>query len=194
MKTKDFLKQHSACIAGAKWALSISEDMADVWEAMIEQGKRDWLLWTATSPGVFPDAVLRKLACRFIRETPLSDGRRVWDLLTDERSRNAVEVAEAYADGKATNGELQAAYATAYATAYAAADDAARAARASCAVAYAAAYAASDDAAYAASDDAARASYAAAYAASDDAAYAASDDAAKAAQIKMIAELGNPFK
>jgi hypothetical protein len=188
MKTKEFLKQHSACTRGAKWALSIGEDMVDVWDAMIEYGKYEWLLWTATRPGVFPDFVLRKLACRFILETPIADGRKIWDLLTDDRSKNAVEVAEAYADGKATDGELQAAEAAAYAAAAAAC-----AARAACATAYAAAYAASDDAAYAA--------YAAAEAASDDAAYAAADDAAEAAydvaeaaQIKMIAELGNPFK
>jgi hypothetical protein len=189
MKTKDFLKKHSACTRGAKWALAIGDDMADVWDALIEQGRRDWLLWTATRPGVFSDAVLRKLACRFIRETPLSDGRKVWDLLPDKRSRNAVEVAEAYADGKATDGELQAAYAAAYAAARASC----AAARAACATAYAAAYAAADDVDYAAC--------AAAYAAADNAAYAASDDAAEAAlaaadaaQVRMIAELGNPFK
>ena len=70
MKTKDFLKQHSACIDGARWALSISEDMVDVWDAMIEHGKHEWLRWTVTRPNVFTDAVLHKLACRFIRETP----------------------------------------------------------------------------------------------------------------------------
>ena len=102
MKTKDFLKKHEACTEGAKWALSISEDMSDVWNAMVAQDKREWLIWTATRPGVFPDTVLRKLACRFIRETPLHDGRKVWDLLTDKRSRKAVEVAEAHAEGKAT--------------------------------------------------------------------------------------------
>ena len=166
MKTKEFLKKHSACTGGAKWALSISGDMVDVWEAMIEQGKHEWLVWTATRPGGFPDSSLRKLACRFVRETPLSDGRKVWDLLTDERSRKAVEVAEAYADGKATDGELQAAAAAAYAAADAAA---------------AAAYAAAD---------AADAATFAAYAAAHDAAA----DAAKAAQAQMIAELGNPFK
>ena len=158
MKTKDFLKEHKVCSESAAWALSISEDMADVWEAMIEQGEHDWLLWIATRPGVFPDSTVRKLACRFIRETPLSDGRKAWDLLTDERSRKAVEVAEAYTDGKATKEELQAACA--------AADDAV--------AAYAAAYAVR--------------------AAARDAAACAAYDAAKAAQVRMIAELGNPFK
>jgi hypothetical protein len=182
MKTKDFLKEHSACIDGAKWALSIGDDMADVWDALIEQGKRDWLLWTATRPGVFPDAVLRKLACRFVRETPLADGRMVWDLLTDERSRKAVEVAELYADGKTTYEELEAACA------------AARDAAAYDAAAYAAYDAAYDDAAY---DAAYAAAYNAAFAATEAvarAALAAARAAAKEAQMKMIAELDNPFK
>lgn len=181
MKTKDFLKQHSACIDGTRWALSIGEEMADVWDAMIEQGKHAWVIWTATRPGVFSDSVLRKLACRFVRETPWADGRKVWDLLTDERSRRAVEVAEAYADGKATDEELHAA---AYDAAYAAADAAARDAAARDAAAFAAARdAAADVAAYAAT--------AAVYDA--DASYAAYA-AAKVAQMKMIAEMGNPFK
>lgn len=164
MKTKEFLKKYEACIDGAKWAISISEEMVDVWDAMIEQGKHDWLIWTATRPAVFPVSVLRKLACRFIRETPLSDGRKVWDLLTDERSRKAVEVAELYADGKAAYEELEAACAAAYDAALAARDAAAY-------VAYTAAY----DAAYAAVCIAANAD-------------------AKVAQAQMIAELGNPFK
>ena len=181
MKTKDFLKKHDACLAGARWALSISGYMVDVWDAMIKQGKHDWMIWTATRPGVFPDAVLHKLACRFVRETPLSDGRNVWDLLTDERSRNAVEVAEAYADGKATAQELE--------DAYDAADAAACAADAAEDAAFAAAFAAAD----AAARDAAYAVDAAAFtalAATD----AAARDAAKAAQVQMFAELGNPFK
>ena len=181
MKTKDFLKKHEACPAGARWALSIGGDMADVWDAMIEQGKRDWLIWTVTRPNVFTDSVLRKLACRLVRETPLHDGRTVWDLLTDERSRNAVEVAEAYADGKATYEELDAAY------------DAARAAAVAAAAAVRDAAYATHDGAYAAY--AAAAADAVCYAAyAVCATYASARDAAKAAQVKMIAELGNPFK
>ena len=181
MKTKEFLKKHSACIEGAKWALSIGEEMDAVWNAMVEQGKYDWLIWTAARPGVFPDTVLRKLACRFVRETPLSDGRKVWDLLTDERSRNAVEVAEAYADGKATAQELE--------DAYDAADAAACAADAAEDAAFAAAFAAAD----AAARDAAYAVDAVAFTALA-AIDAAARDAAKAAQVQMFAELGNPFK
>lgn len=180
MKTKDFLKKYDACTGGAKWALSISEDMVDVWDAMIEQGKHEWLLWTATRPGVFPDTVLRKLACRFVRETPLADDRKVWDLLTDERSRIAIEVAELYADGKATETEMAAAADAAYAAARAAVR----------AAAFAAAAAALAAAAYDAYDAARAAADAAAYDVADDAARAV----AKAAQRRIIADMGNPFK
>jgi hypothetical protein len=213
MKTADFIRKHHACRRGAEWALSISDDMADVWDAMIKQNRHDWLLWAAIRPGVFSGTVVRKLACRFVRETPLSDGRKVWGLLADERSRKAVEVAEAYADGKATESELYAAHyaacvaaEAAEAASWAAADaadapacvaaDAASWAAASCVAADYFAFCASVAAyavdavraARAADDDAdaACATYSAAYAA-----YAAD---AKSAQVQMIAELGNPFK
>ena len=47
------------------------------------------------------DKILRLFACWCVRQ--------VWPLLTDERSRNAVEVAERYANGAATDEELYAA-------------------------------------------------------------------------------------
>ena len=77
------------------------------------------------------DRERRLIACRCVRETPLSDGRRVWDLLTEERSRQAVAVAERYAVGDATEEQLADAWNAARVAAYAAwaaAWDAARAA------------------------------------------------------------------
>jgi hypothetical protein len=75
---------------------------------------------------------LRLLACWCVRHTPLGDGRFVWELLTDECSRRAVEVAERYALGQATDEEMATASAVARAvseaTAYGAARAAARAA------------------------------------------------------------------
>jgi hypothetical protein len=54
--------------------------------------------------------VFRLFACWCVRNTPIGGGRTVWDLLTDERSRNAVVVAERFADGKATRNDLEAAH------------------------------------------------------------------------------------
>jgi hypothetical protein len=112
----------------------------------------------------------RTFACRSVRETPLADGRRVWDLLEDERSRAAVVAAEDFVAGKISAKDLAAAWAAALAAALAAA-------RAAWAAALAAARAAARDAAY----DAAWAACAAARAAAYDAAYDA--------QVKIFSEV-----
>jgi hypothetical protein len=65
---------------------------------------RRTVLWMADA-----ERELRRFACWCVRNTPLHDGRVVWDLLTDKRSQAAVEVAERYADGLATDDELWAA-------------------------------------------------------------------------------------
>jgi hypothetical protein len=168
----EFCDKHGACLEGRKWALANCRDMADAWDKL----KPEWLIWVAVQPGVFDDKALRLFACWSVRNTPLADGRKVWDLLTDERSRSAVEVAERYAVGAASDEELAASWAAAWAAARDGAWDAARDA------AWYAARAASWAAARAAS-------WAAARAAAWDAAWAA----AWAAQAAYLRSLGNPF-
>mgnify|MGYP005608604793 CR=1 FL=1 len=139
MKTKtsevtDFCERHEACSAGRDFAAKF-ETMADVWDAC---ERVDWLIWVYRRTVTPMDMrELRLFACWCVRETPLKDGRKVWDLLTDERSRNAVVVAERFARGEATDEERSRAAASA-ASASAAAD------------ADAAAYASASSAAYAA--------------------------------------------
>ena len=94
--------------------------------------------------------------------------RQIWDLLTDERSHQAVEVSERYANGLASKDELDAACAAALAAARAAARDAASAA---------------------AWDAASAAAWDAASAAASAAAIAAAGDAARAAQNKHLANM-----
>jgi hypothetical protein len=109
--------------------------MADVWDNC---PRGDWLIWLSQRVDAGDDRTLRLFAVWCARSTPLGDGRVTGDLLTDPRSRAALEVAERYAHGQATADELAtaaAAYAAAaaayaYATAAYAADDAAAAAAA----------------------------------------------------------------
>ena len=114
--------------------------------------------------------------------------KRILHLMTDPRSLTAVEVAERFADGKATKKELQESYAAALAAL--AADAAALAADAA---AHAAAHAA-DAAAHAA----ARAAYAAALAAAYAAALAGQNwnesfDQERQHQANLLREIVNPF-
>ena len=98
--------------------------------------------------------------------------RQVQHLMTDQRSLDALDVAEAFANGEATADKLAAARAAARTAAWGAAGDAARAA----------AWAAARDAAWGAAGDAARD---AAWADAGDAAW----DAAGAAQAKRLREV-----
>jgi len=162
---------------------------APTWEKVISMNKDpEWSMWLIEKLKLLDNKELRLLACRFVRKTPLADGRRVWDLLTDERSREAVRVAERYANGRASASELAAARAAAWAAAgYAAGDAAGNAAGAAAGdAARGAAGDAAGDAAGAAAGDAAgaaagAAARAAAGAAAGAAARAAAGDAAGAA-------------
>ena len=137
------LGKHGACTEAIEWAKAAGhKTKAAAWLAC---NNPEWLLWALDAIGYKNDSKLRKIACWCARNTPLPDGRITWDLLTDERSRKAIEVAEAFADGKAIPEELAAARAAACAAARAAA----------CAAACAAAWDAAWDAASAAAWDAA---------------------------------------
>ena len=182
MTIKDFCRLHHACSEGRRWAIETGEPgMAELWRR--EDLKPAWRIWIATRPGVLTDRELRLFACWCCRQ-------QVWHLLTDERSRHAVEIAERYAEGKATLDEL----AAAEDAAWAAARDAAWAA------AWAAAGAAEETAARAAEGATVRdAADAAAWAAEDAALAAAQDaagdeawDAARAAQAAYLREHAHP--
>ena len=69
--------------------------------------RADWMLWIVghLCAGV-PEDRLRAYAAYVAELTPLGDGRTTWDLLPDERSRQAIRVASWHAVGMATNEEL----------------------------------------------------------------------------------------
>jgi hypothetical protein len=169
---REFCKQHGACIEGQKWALEQGvTTMAELWSLGI---KPEWRVWIATRPGVLSDRELRLFACWCVRQ--------VWHLLTDERSRKAVEVSERYARGEATDSELSTARDAAWNAAWDAAWNAAWDA------AWAAVRAAQADAraaAQAAAQAAARATL--------DTDYDAAHAAARKAQAEYLIDLGNPF-
>jgi len=125
-------------------------------------------IWAATCKGILPDYVNRKFATQCCRQ--------IWHLLTDERSRNAVEVAERFNEGEATAEELNVAWVLRGC-------DAASVLRAAAWAAWAAAWVAAAWAARDAAGDAARDAARAA-----DGAWAAARAAgdARAAQVKLL--------
>jgi hypothetical protein len=163
MKKK--LIELNACEEALEWAGD------KTWQEIYNTCHRgDWLLWlfARTNPNDFRLLTLVKAHC----------ANTVRHLMTDERSTNAVDVAIAFGEGRASIEELNAAYNAAYAAyAYAAV------------AAYNAAYAA-----YAYTDGAAAYAYAAGAAAAAayayaDAVTAYTDGAAKKENQKLTADI-----
>jgi hypothetical protein len=175
MKLTEFLDKHQACKEGRDWAIETGcQTIEELW--LRSDIIPDWRMWIARR--VLPTKTIQIFACKAARS--------IWHLLKDERSKNAIVIAELFLDGEATIEQLI--EARAYDAAYAAADAATYAADAAnyaAAAAYAADYAADYTADYAAdyaadaADAAANYAATAAYAAACDADYAA--DAADAA-------------
>jgi hypothetical protein len=145
---KDELIKLDACQDAIEWVGDKS--VAEAWS---ECKRGDWMLWFLLNADIkVSDKALRLIAVRCARE--------VQHLMKDQRSIDALDVAERYANGEATDEELTAAWA--------------------------AAWDAAGDAAWAAAGDAARdAAGDAAWAAAGDAAWAA----ARAKQADIIREL-----
>jgi hypothetical protein len=132
----DFFAKLGACSEAAEWAKS-AKSLREAWETC---QRPDWILWALERIDFRDDRKFRLYACACARGTPLADGRTLWELLADKRSRTAVEVAERYAEGNATEIERNAAWSAAWNAAGNAAWNADKAAAK--AAAYAAAYAA----------------------------------------------------
>jgi hypothetical protein len=109
---KQFCDKHKACKEGRDWALANCSSMLDAWDKL----PPEWVIWVATRRGVLTDKELRLFA--------LYCARSIEHLLLDQRSKDAIDVAERFAHGNATDEEL----AAAMEAAWAAARDAARAA------------------------------------------------------------------
>ena len=125
MSPAEFCDATKACADGRDWALT-QPTMAELWDNC---PRADWLLWISNKLCQSPDdRTLRLFAVWCARNTPLGDGRKTGDLLTDPRSLAALEVAERYAHNKASQEELVSARDAARETAWYAAWDAARAA------------------------------------------------------------------
>lgn len=94
---EEFCDFHNAYSEGRKWAMKNCTSMNDVWKTI----RPDWLVWTATRPGVLTDNELRLFA--------VFCARQVQHMMTDPRSIAAIDAAERFAHGEAPAEELSAA-------------------------------------------------------------------------------------
>ena len=178
----EYLRSLNACNDAITWAMGFPS-LEAAWHVC---QRSDWMIWLLIRTGSWDDATVRRFACRCVRETPLADGQAVWDLLTDERSRHAVVMAERYIDGDATEADLRDAREAAWEAAGEAAGEAAREA------AGAAWEAAGEAAGEAAWEAAGEAVGAAAWAAAWAATWAAARAAARAHQADILRAMIDP--
>jgi hypothetical protein len=120
MTVKNFCDKHAACAEGKAWAIGTgAENMAELWKR--EDLHNEWRLWIFERSDVD-----KKTTVRFA----IFCARQNWNLLTDQRSKDAIETVERWLDGNATMKELASAAARAAWEAVAAARSATGAAEA----------------------------------------------------------------
>lgn len=103
MNVKEFCRKHNACHTGSKFALKFAT-MKDVWDALMrgepdKKTARCWALWIISRDGVLSKMERVELSVRF--------AEHVKHLMKDQRSIDALEVAKRYAEGNATDEELE---------------------------------------------------------------------------------------
>lgn len=96
----DKLRNLDACSDAVRWASAYQTAQA-AWDACV---RPDWMIWLALKTGV-SERVLWRAEVRM--------ARLVEHLMTDERSRHALDMREAWLDGHATDDEMAAARAAA---------------------------------------------------------------------------------
>ena len=100
--TKEFCKAHGACREGTRFALNYA-NMRECYNALLNgeagNSSASWAIWVATKKDVFSARELRLFAVKC--------ARRVQHLMKDRRSVDALDVAERFANGEATEAELR---------------------------------------------------------------------------------------
>lgn len=107
-KLETLLDKHGACYEAREWASDFSTPIK-AWNACQNPA---WMLWALDRLGVFDEKNSRLFSCWCVRQ--------VWHLLTDDRSKRAVEVAERFANGDETFEALSAAWSAAESAAWSA--------------------------------------------------------------------------
>jgi hypothetical protein len=104
MTLDEFITKYEPCEDAVTW-LKTCTDLRQA----IETAKPEWIIWAVRLSGVLSDRDQRLFACWCVRQ--------IWNAMTDDRSKNAVEVAERFARKKATRDELSAAESAAWSAA-----------------------------------------------------------------------------
>lgn len=95
----------------ANWVVPTSQSTEPIWRTAARvhaMTEAEWL--TCTHPEPMLDFVASSADHRATRLFGVAACRRIWSLLTDERSHRAIDVAEQFAMGRATESDLAAAY------------------------------------------------------------------------------------